>query len=264
MAFRLTTFAGVTLPSYGWVMDFGTPKTINPTIPVLNGALDYYGLRRRIEHSQYLLFDTVVAPDSAANTIQSMKELVGHVGTLVRVDMDGSNTVQRQCRLLSVGYEPRATQRGLINILNMRFWTNDPFWESASTTTVGPTSITSGGNINITVAGEEDVLDPIITVTASTNITSGVTITHQKTENGETITSKLFYGFTVESGHDLVIDCGQYTVTEDGSDAYSGFVLHSDHDELYWMRWPAGSQTIVITLGGGTGTYQFDYQAQYQ
>lgn len=264
MAFRLTTFAGVTLPSYGWVMNFGTPKTVNPIIPVLNGALDYYGTRRRIEHSQYMLFDTVVAPDSAANTIQDLKELVGHVGYLVRVDTDGDKSVRRQCRLLSVGFEPRATQRGLINILNMRFWTNDPFWESALTTTVGPTSISSGSDIDITVAGEEDVLNPIITISASTNITSGITIEHQKTENSETITSKLYYGFTLSSGDDLVIDCGQYTVTDAGADAYDGFVLHSDHDELYWMRWPAGAQTIVITIGGGTGTYKFDYNAQYQ
>lgn len=264
MAFRLSTFAGTTLPAYNWTMDFSTPVTRNPVVPTLNGAIDFYGTRRRIEHAQEFEFDATPDPATAAATIRALKTLVGRTGYLVRVDRDGSNEVQRYCRLLAVGFQPKATQRGIENRLMMRFWSNQPFWRSSSLTTHGPTTLTTTTtNMSITVAGEEDILDAVLEIAASSTI-SALEISHTKTENGETITSKLEYDASLASGHTLTIDGGQYTVDDNSADAYADFSLHADHDEVYWLRLPPGSQTITIVRTGGGGTATLSYYPQYQ
>jgi len=263
MAFRLTEFAGVTLPQLNWTADLGTPRTRNPIIETLGGYIDYFGVRRCIEHTQTFDVDATVSPDSAAATIRSLKELVGRAGYLVRTDTDGSNTRQRFCRCLNVGFMPKATERGIVNKINMTFWTNEPFWRATGNTTHGPTAISSGANINLTIAGEEDVLDAVLTVAASSSMSS-ITVSHTKTENSETITSKFQKSNTLSSSTSWIVDTGAYTAKVGSSDDYDNFALDSTHDEVYWLRLPAGSQTLVITLGSGAGTYTLQYAAQYQ
>lgn len=263
MAFRLTTFAGTTLPAFNWTMDFSTPATVNPVVNTLNGAIDFYAVRRRITHQQEFELDAEPDPTSVAATIRGLKGLVGKTGYLVRVHTDGTNTLQRYCRLLWVGYQPKATQHGIINKLTMRFFTLEPFWRSSTTTTHGPTSISSGGNINLTIAGEEDVIDATLTVAASSNMSS-ITVSHTKTENSVSIISKFAKSSTLTAGNSWVVNCGQYTATAAGSGDLANFALDSTHTEMYWLRLPAGSNTLVITLGSGAGTYTLAYNAVYQ
>lgn len=266
MAFRLTEFAGEDLPTYNAIWDFSTPFLPSMLIPTVNGRADFYGTRRRIKHDQ--MFEVDMVSDAAtaaamADQIQALKELTGRVGWLHRVERGGGSELRRYCRLLGVGITPRVAESGVVNKLTMRFETNQPFWYSETLTTHGPTSISSGADIDLTIAGSEDVLDAVLTIAASSSISS-ITVEHSKTENGETITSELDYTDTLTSGHDLEIDCGAYTVKDDGSSAYDGFALDSTHNEDYWLRLPAGAQTLVITLGSGSGTYQLDYYAAYQ
>ncbi|TXH52442.1 MAG: hypothetical protein E6Q97_15965 [Desulfurellales bacterium] len=265
MSVVLTTFGGVALPGYNWSAELGTPRTQNPVIPTLGGLFDIYGVRRRIEHSQ--IFDIQGLIDSAtlASAIRTLKGQVGRVGTLVRTDRDGTNSLQRTCRLLSVGHPVRADQRGYINMLALTFFSNEPFWRSSSTTTHTSSAMSAGSNtFNFTVGGEEDVLDAVITFTASAN-TSSLTINHSKTENSVNIVSNLVFSSTINNTKVFRLDCGQYTVTNDGANAYSGLAEGATHTENYWMRLPPGSNSFTVTVGGtGAGTMAVAYQAQYQ
>lgn len=263
MAFRITTFAGVTLPAYNWTMDFSTPATVNPVVNTLNGVLDFYGVRRRITHQQEFELDAEPDPTSVQTTVRTLKKLVGKTGYLVRVHTDGTNVLRRYCRLLWVGFQPKATQRGIINKLTMRFYTLEPFWRSPTTTTHGPTAISSGSSINLTIAGEEDVLDAVLTVVASSNISS-ITVSHFKTEDGETIRSLFAKSSTLAILDSWIVDCGEYTAKVGSSGDLANFSLNVLHTEVYWLRLPAGSNTLVITLGSGSGTYRLDYNAVYQ
>jgi hypothetical protein len=264
MAFRLDTFAGVTLPAYNWTADLGTPMTRKPVVDTLNGAIDFYGVRRRIEHSQEFELDADATPTaSAVTTVRALKTLVGRTGYLSRLNTDGTGYLQRYCRLLWVGFMPKATQRGIANTLTMRFWTNEPFWRGAATQTHGPTSISSGSNINLTIAGEEDVLDATLAIAASSNISS-ITVSHTKTENSLSIISKFRKNNQLNSGTTWTVNTGLYTAKVGSTDDYANFSLDSTHNEVYWLRLPAGSQTLVITLGSGAGTYTLTYNAQYQ
>lgn len=265
MTVKLSTFNGVALPGHNWTMDLGTPKTINPVIPTVGGLFDIYGGRRRIQHEQ--VFDIEGWLDSAtlASAIRTLKGQVGRTGYLVRTDMDGTNSLQRYCRLLSVGYPIRSDQRGVLNRPVCTFFTNEPFWRSSSLTTHTFTGLTATANAcTFTVAGEEDVLDALITFTATAN-TSSLTLNHSKTENSLTIVSNLVFSSTVLNTKVWSLNCGLYTVTNDGANAYSGLAEGSTHTEVYWLRLPPGSNTITATLGGtGTGTLAVSYYPQYQ
>lgn len=265
MAFRLSSFAGVTLPAYNWTADLSTPMAVNPVVNTINGAIDFYGTRRKIPlNGQEFELDADVDPALvAATTIRQLKGLEGKYGTLVRVHTDGTTSLQRNCRLLWVGFMPKATQRGIINKLTMRFFSLEPFWRSASLTTHGPTAISSGSGIGVTIAGEEDVIDAILTIAATANIPS-ITVLHTKTENSVTITSKFAKSNQLNSGTSWIVDTGLYTAKVGSSGDLANFALDSTHDEHFWLRFPAGAQTFTITLGGGSGTWQLQYSAAYQ
>lgn len=265
MTVKLTTFAGVALPGYNWSAEMGTPRTQNPVVPTVGGALDIYGMRRKIQHDQ--MFDIQGILDSAtlASAVRSLKTQVGRVGTLVRTDTDGTNTLQRTCRLLSVGNPVRSDQRGVLNMLPCTFFSNEPFWRTASATTHTFTGLVAGANSCVfTVGGEEDILDAVFTFTATAN-TSSLTLNHSKTENGETIVSNLVHSASVLNTKSLILNCGPYTAYNDGAAAWANLTEGSTHTEHYWFRFPPGSNTVTATLGGtGTGTLYIAYYPQYQ
>lgn len=266
MAFKLSSFAGVSLPSYNWTADLSTPPVVNPVVNTIGGAIDFYGSRRRIPlNGQEFELDADVLDDpaTARTTIRQLKTLEGKYGALVRVHSDGTNSLQRNCRLLWAGFLPKATQRGVVNKLTMRFFSLEPFWRSASLTTHGPTAISSGSGIGVTIAGEEDVIDSVLTIAATSNIPT-ITVTHTKTENSITITSKFVKNTQLNSGTSWVVDTGLKTVTVGGAGALSSFALDSTHDEVFWLRFPAGSNTFTITLGGGGGNWTLQYYPAYQ
>jgi hypothetical protein len=266
MAFRLATFNGVTLPGYNWSADLDTFRVMNPVLQTLGGAVDFLGNRRRInnEHTFQMVGMFDVGSVTLPQDIRFLKRQVGQTGNLIRVHTDASNTLQRYCRLLHVGHPIRSNQRGLANVLPLTFWTNQPFWRSAATTSHGPTGLAAGvNNIAYTIAGEEHVLDAVLTITATSSISS-IIISHTKTEAGVSITSDLRYATTLTAGNALVLNCGLYTATVGGSGALSGFSEGVNHTEIYWLRLVPGANTFTITLGSGAGNVSLSYNQQFQ
>lgn len=265
MAFRLLSFAGVSLPAYNWTADLSTPVAVNPVVNTIGGALDFYGARRRIPlNGQEFELDAIIDPASAQATIRQLKTLEGKYGALVRVHTDGTTSLQRNCRLLWVGFRPKSRDHGVVNMLTMRFFSLEPFWRSASLTTHGPAAISSGSGIGVTIAGEEDVIDGVLTIAATSNISS-ITVLHTKTENGVTITSKFAKSNTLTSGNSWIVDTGQHTAKVNTTGDLANFALDSTHDEhIGWLRLLAGANVFTITLGSGGGTWQLQYYPAYE
>lgn len=265
MTVVITTFGGVALPGHDWSAELGTPRTINPIVKTLTGPFDIVGVRRRIQHDDIFDIQGTLDSSTLAATVRALKGQVGRTGYVVRTDADGTNSLQRYCRCLHVGQPVLSRQRGSINVIPVTFFTNEPFWRSSTTTTRTFSGLTAGANACVfTNAGEEDILDAVITFTATANTTS-LTLNHSKSENSATIVSNLVFSSTILNTKILSLNCTVYTVTNDGVSAYSGLTEGSTHTETYWFRFPPGSNTITATLGGtGTGTLNVIYNNQYQ
>jgi hypothetical protein len=112
-------------------------------------------------------------------------------------------------------------------------------------------------NFTITLNGNAIVNDPIITVTAGgANITS-LTIRNLSSNNE----ADLRYTGTITSGQALVIDCGAYTVENNGVDDEANHSVGANHAINEWFRLKDGSNSIRISITGGSNdsTIDFDY-----
>lgn len=113
----------------------------------------------------------------------------------------------------------------------------------------------ASGTVTVTNGGNATVRNAVITITAAgTNITE-LTLT----KSGET---DLKYVGTITAGQSLVIDCGAYTVKNNGVDDYANFSRETNHVIAEWLALAAGANTIGTTRTGGNNsssiTFTFD------
>jgi len=116
---------------------------------------------------------------------------------------------------------------------------------------------TSPKTFTITISGNAIINDPTITVTAgSANITA---LEIKNTTTGHK--AELDFTGTITASESLVIDCGAYTVENDGVDAEDDFDLGATHAIEEWFRLAPGANTITVTITGGStdSTIDFDY-----
>lgn len=94
-----------------------------------------------------------------------------------------------------------------------------------------------------------------------TNLTIKVTagsanITNIKIEgNG----AEIQFSGTINSTKELVIDCGAYTVENNGVDAIADFERLSSHSIEEWFILVAGSNSITVTITGGSTDSEIDF-----
>jgi hypothetical protein len=122
---------------------------------------------------------------------------------------------------------------GKLNVYNLvvEFLLASPMWLAQTTTTVGPTNLTTNPqNVAVTNPGsyraegsvltlKGEIVDPVLTC-------SGVWVK---------------YTGTVASGNSLVINCASWTALNDGLDV-SGDISHEG--DLIWLVIPPGVQTV--------------------
>lgn len=99
-------------------------------------------------------------------------------------------------------------------------------------------------NLVINNAGNTPVKDAILTITAFNVAITGLTIT----KSSET---HLVYAGTISPGNSLVIDCGAWSVKNDGVDDYANFSFGGSHatDEILVLD--PGDNTIQVVKTGG-------------
>lgn len=101
-------------------------------------------------------------------------------------------------------------------------------------------AVTAGGNTNITLTngGNENVTDAIITLTTGDVALTGVRIIGPNTN--------IYYGGTILANRSVVINCGAFSVKNDGASDYNNFTLDPSHASRYWLMLEPGSNAITV------------------
>lgn len=267
MPYTYTTFDGVTLPIYNTEQDHSPGAVESALIDTPNGAYDYLGSTRRLPRKQeisvggILYSETNLLVDESGNfivdesgnyltegdtgdtlraQIDGLKNKLGRVGLLVRVDSESGTSRQKLCRLLRFNHPRRYDDRLIYAQVSAMFETAQVNWKSTSATTTND-SLSAGANVlTVDVLGTEDVNDAIITVTAGASALTSINI-----QIGD---ADFTWTGTLASGNDLVIDTGALTIENDGADAYSGFVLNAGHLLPGWLLLLTESNEIDVTV----------------
>lgn len=101
-------------------------------------------------------------------------------------------------------------------------------------------TVSAGANIDIdlTNGGNEDVTNAIIRLTAGDVALTGVRIIGPDTN--------IYYGGTVAPNTSLVIDCGAFSVKNDGAADYNNFTLDPSHRSRYWLNLAPGTNDVTV------------------
>lgn len=108
--------------------------------------------------------------------------------------------------------------------------------------------------VTITNSGNTDVTDAEIRIDAgSANITAlEIRITGR---------IELDYTGTITAGQELIIDCGAYSVLNNGSNDRANFSVGSTHSINEWFRVRPGGEDVIVAITGGStdSTITFAY-----
>lgn len=148
---------------------------------------------------------------------------------------DGTNTREVIGRLRRVDLKPVGIPISPRSDGTLQFLCADPLWRATSSTNEAIT-----GTPNSIALGNAPVSDWVLTITATTNSITDITITLGP--------NTLTYTGTIAAGQALVIDASDFTVENNGSDDIAnytgGFPLVD----------PLDSPSVSATKGSGSGT----------
>lgn len=112
-------------------------------------------------------------------------------------------------------------------------------------------------SLGIVNNGNETVKNAILRIVGGSSPLSSVRINTTLFDGDVDFT----YTGIIDTGEELVIDTGSFSVTLDGADAYSGFSFTTGHEIQDWFPLePLGTSVNVSVIGGGsdsTITFQF-------
>ena len=116
------------------------------------------------------------------------------------------------------------------------------YWKSATAT--DSTATGTGPYILDPVGGgEAPVYDAVFTLQAATSPITSVSMADEASSIDWTWTG------SVAAGQSLTIDCGAFSVQNNGVNAYSSFVLNNDHASDYWCAiLPGTDNEFTVTL----------------
>lgn len=278
MAYTMTSFSGVPLPDYNAILDASTPEAHLSIVPTISGNYDYFGYDQRTfikphtfqisgiyndqTYTDGTIYDhdgnsiTTSTADELIELLEDLKAKVGTVGPLIRHVLDTAGRTERKfCRLLQVEYVTRSKDRGIIAPTTAIFSTLQPHWQDTTQTTETDTLSAGANSTSITPGGTAPIYDAVITLTATGTITN-VDIQLDNTH--------LVFSGTLTNTQVLVIDCGNYSVTKQGSSAYSTFALGGNHADNVWIRMlPNVANSLDITLTGAGASLSVAYYDQY-
>lgn len=284
MPYTYVRFGDNTLPFYNTEQDHGTGEADSTFITTASGAYDFLGdttfRRPRVQQIpvsgvyydelDYLVedgtFDYIAdesgdllvlgdTGDTLRNQLDSFKAKVGKSDQLWRQDLDTNDLRWKRCRLKKFDYPKSYQLRGVLAEIAMMFETTMGAWRSETATTTNDTLAATENIVQVDVLGTENVSDAVITITASTTITS-VQIVLPSTSVDFTWTGSL------TAGQILEIDTGKLTIKKNGADAYSGFALAGTHLARGWLTMLGESNELEVTTDG-TGTISVEHYDQW-
>lgn len=249
MAYWYTKFGTTTIGQAGPVHDISLPARVTG-VETIGGAVDEWGSAQAPIAIPYRV---TVRGEEVANTfatiaskVQAIRALVGTRSTLYRRADGSTNSQSATARLANISMSRNGDQQ-LSVPYTLSFLVYSPCWSGSSVTATCALGTEPTTEIALYNAGDAQVRTPIITITASTNAITDVTIS----AGGETSIS---WSGTLGAGNDLVIDCGAQRVTNSAADAYSGITFGSGHTVSYWLGLDAGTTTTLSITRTAAGT----------
>lgn len=275
--YTLEKFGTLTLPTARPALTVGAPP-VQSAITAVSAGGGYDGLGTAQSRAKpFTIVHNCALYSTASQTaiqtqLDAIKAVMGTRGRLYRrmpdnslhwitarlVSLDATRTIDNQ-NYLDVSLTFQVSEYPWHGLRHGDGWVLDAgeffdtglaFDESGLTVPM-PTS----GTVTVTNGGNATVRNAIITVTAvGTNITE-ITLT----KSGET---DLKYDGTITAGQSLVINCGAYSVKNNGVDDYANFSRETNHVIAEWLNLSAGANTIGTTRTGGNAsssiTFTFD------
>lgn len=244
MGYWITKFGTTTLSSCSPVQDVGMPAANAPGVETPGGAVDALGTGRA---GIGLPYDLTVRGETVQSDFATMKTayyklrgLYGKRDKLYRKPDGTTATEWVNARLVGIQAQ-RDGDRQLAVPYTLRFQVYSPVWNGTSVVTSAALGTEPTTEIALYNGGNAAVRNPVITITASTNAITNVTLS----ANSET---SLSWAGTLASAKSLVIDCGARTIRNDGADAYSGVTFNAGHTVSYWVSLGAtGTTTLTVT-----------------
>lgn len=247
MSYKLTTFAGVSLPGYNRESGLDPAPPTDGFANVILGGYDSYGTDEAPSRTPYTLtMRGIVSLETDADqraAIDGLRALTRTRGQLVRQADDDDSEQWVTARLQGVTHR-RIT--GINGYQTLEFsWLVESEWHGAA----GDASDDLDGSpvtFAVENAGNRAVTDAVITVTAGDAALTAVTFT---TTNG----THLVWTGTLAAGDELIFDCGAKAITNDGANAYSGLSYGASHTIDDWLRIVGAMSITVAYTGGGSG-----------
>lgn len=186
----------------------------------------------------------------------ALYKLVGQSDYLYRTPDGGATNSQRvRARCLRVDVA-RDVRHRLWLEPTLVFEVQEPAWSGTADITTAAT-LTTGGTFNVTNAGNAPAWDPVFTVVAKGSAIRSLTIAHYSPPPAMHLCFGTAYGTgntggTIPVDGTLTIDCGEYSVSNNGTDAYNNFELGSSHSLDGWAQLAAARITaFAVTFDGG-------------
>ena len=265
---RLTRFGDYTFPTYDTINRMGASVASGNYVSTAAGAYDPYGddtivtgpfqIRRRM---------TLVATSAAAleTAMDEVRALKGTKKTLYGRTAAGY-TRRAKARCAQVLYD-QSWDNVIDQPVDLIFELLTDHWNGNAHTDDGwyldsgkyfddgwmldsgneETMASSPHTFTVTNGGNKDSTYNIIVVTAGSAAITSVRI--QNTTSG---LSDITWTGTLAAGNELRIDCGTFSVTNDGTNAYSGITVNSGHSQGPWLSLAPGNNEIDITFAGGS------------
>lgn len=257
---KITKFGSHTFGLAGVRDSFGGLETASGAVMTPYGPVDVIGSDPLDFGSDLLTkqLDLLAAtPAALATVLDAVRALRGEYDTLTIEDYAGNErTAQARCRNVQYNRTARnfnmQTVLLIFEVLN-NLWNGDATDSSVGKTTGQTEVINNGGNANV------DDLRIEITAPAGNPISD---VRVRETSNINIYT--LFSG-TVAANTTLILDAGEWLVTNDGADGWSDFSFEPSHAIDNMFRLLPGNNTYELTFsGGGTATFRYLFNDKWK
>lgn len=249
---KILSFGSYTFPLIEPRDDFGNQEPLSPLALTPYGPVDVLGDEDIAYSADTLVkeFDLLAStPSALATALDAVRALRGKRDVLTIQTYAGSSR-WAYARCMNVRYS-RTRRNFNWQRVGLRFLVEQNLWNgTAQNTTAGKTTgqtivINNGGNANV------DDMRVEITAPAGNSISTIVV-------ECATAGVKITYGGTVAASEVLVLDSGEWLVTNHDNDDYGNLALSPGHAIAHLFRLLPGNNTYTLTFTGG-GTAQFRY-----
>ena len=261
--FGSTYAGGVALPLRVVTQPVGSGEVPSSLVQLPGGnAWDSLGSGMARPRSQKITITGVwlAASKSAMETkLDALKAMKGTRNKLWASVDSGTTNRWRYARCLDVRAVAKPGLQRMMPI-EMDFELVASPWNGTAHAAESTTLDASPHDVVTTNAGNAWVRDAIITITASGSSITVVSVSRAAIAGVCGIIHWHWTG-TLAATKSLIINCGTRSVTNDGADAWAGFVFQADHADNEIAPLVPGVNTIVVARTGGdnSSTCKLDY-----